>query len=291
MLEFMLADFPLYAFLTTLALLLGACIGSFLNVCIYRIPLEQSVITPGSHCPVCNTPLRWYHNIPIFSYLILRGRCAYCHNPFSARYCLVETLGAILFLLVWLKLDVDGAARPYALVPIADWKLVPVYWLVVMGLILGTFVDFDHMIIPDRVTIGGMLAGVLCSVAVPSLHGQTSHLHGLLTGLLGLAVGFGSLWLVACVGKLVFRKDAMGFGDVKLMGAIGAFFGWQAVLFTIMMSSLLGSIAGVTLIVCGGKQLQSRIPFGPYLALATLLWMLWGSTWWAWYVNFLLQRA
>ncbi len=290
MLEFMMTDPAISAFLAAMALLLGACIGSFLNVCIYRIPIEQSVVVPGSHCPMCNAPIRWHHNIPILSYLLLRGRCASCGGRFSARYCLVEVLGALLFLLVWLKFDIEGLTRPYALTPMTDWKLVPVYWLVVMGLVLGTFVDFDHMIIPDRVSIGGMLTGILFSVAVPSLHGQSSHLDGLLQGALGLAVGFGSLWLVAWVGKLIFRKDAMGFGDVKLMGAIGAYFGWQAVLFAIMVSSLVGSVVGVSLILSGRKQLQSRIPFGPYLALAALLWMLWGSEWWTCYLHFLLRR-
>ncbi len=282
-------DAALYGVLTLFVAFVGACLGSFLNVCIYRIPREESVVIPGSHCPACNTPIHWYHNLPVISYLALRGRCAACGQRFSARYCLVELLTAALFLLVWFKLDLGSGAR-WGLIPVTDWKLMPVYWLVIMGLVLGTFVDFEHMIIPDRVTLGGMLTGVILSAAVPSLHGRETHLAGLVDGLIGCAVGFGSLWIVGEVGRLIFRKEAMGFGDVKLMGAIGAYFGWPAVLFTIMAASLAGSIVGVSLLIGGRKQLQSRIPFGPYLALGALVWMFWGAAWWHWYLDLMLRR-
>ncbi len=284
------ADFPWYLFFTILSVAWGAAIGSFLNVCIYRIPEDISVIKPDSRCPKCEHPIKWRHNIPILSYFLLRGKCAYCGARFSPRYALVELLVAILFLLVWLKFDITMGPRPLGLVPITSIALVPVYCLVVMGLVLGTFVDFDHMIIPDRVTLGGIVCGLIASALVPALHGETSILRSLMWSGIGAAAGWGLLWGVAMLGEFIFKKEAMGFGDVKLMGAIGAFFGWKAILFTVMVSSLAGSVVGISFILLGKKELQSRIPYGPYLSLAALLWMYWGSTWWDLYIGFLAGR-
>jgi leader peptidase (prepilin peptidase)/N-methyltransferase len=261
------------AYLTLLAFFFGACWGSFLNVCIHRIPREESVVTPRSHCPGCGHLIAWYDNIPLLSWLALRARCRSCGTRISARYFLVELLTAVLFLMVWNRYGFD--------------LRTPIYWVVVFGLVLGTFVDLEHMIIPDRCTIGGMILGVAASAAAPVLHDTDSHLRSVVVSLIGLAAGFGSLWLVGQIGRWIFKKDAMGFGDVKLMGAIGAFFGAPAVLFTIMVSALLGSVAGVAMILLGGKEWQSRIPYGPYIAAAALLWMLGGHTWWTNYWTWL----
>ncbi|MBT3192635.1 MAG: prepilin peptidase [Verrucomicrobia bacterium] len=280
-------EFPWYLFFTILSVAWGASLGSFLNVCIYRIPLDLSVVMPGSHCPSCKKPIAWYQNIPIFAYLFLRGKCARCGVRISPRYVLVELLVALLFLLAWLKFDLVTGARPLGLVPITDFWLVPVYWLVVMGLVLGTFVDFEHMIIPDRVTLGGIACGLAASILVPSLHGQSEILPSLIRSAIGAGAGFGLLWGVATLGEFIFKKEAMGFGDVKLMGAIGAFFGWEGILFTVMVSSLAGSIVGISCILMGKKEMGSRLPFGPYLSLAALLWMYWGSEWWGLYVRYL----
>ena len=282
-----LETFPWFLFFTILSVAWGASIGSFLNVCIYRIPLDISVIKPDSHCPACKNPIPWHQNVPIFAYLFLGGKCANCGVRISPRYVLVEVLVAVLFLLAWLKFDLVSGPRPLGLVPITDFKLIPLYWLVIMGLVLGTFVDFEHMIIPDRVTLGGIACGLIASVLVPSLHGQTSALHSLMYGAIGAAAGWGLLWGVAILGEFIFKKEAMGFGDVKLMGAIGAFFGWEAILFTVMVSSLAGSVIGISCIVAGKKEMQSRLPFGPYLSLAALIWMYWGSNWWELYISFL----
>jgi leader peptidase (prepilin peptidase) / N-methyltransferase len=249
----------------------GACIGSFLNVCIYRIPNEQSVVHPRSRCPSCLHPIAWYDNIPIVSYVLLRGACRHCGSTISWRYPLVEALTSLLFFLVWRQYGWD----PRTLV----------FMLFVFGLLLATFVDFDHMIIPDRVSLGGMVIGLAISALLPTLHGETRPLPALIHSATGLAVGFGLLWLVSVLGKLMFKKDAMGFGDVKLLGAIGAFTGWEGVVFTIMISSLLGSVVGLTLIIVGGREWQSRIPYGPYLAIAAILWALWGPHWWGLYVD------
>ncbi len=281
-------DFPWYTFLTVLSVAWGACIGSFLNVCIYRIPLELSVSRPGSHCPACKQPIRWYQNIPVLAYLYLRGKCARCGVRISPRYVLVEMLTALLFLLAWLKFGMEDGQRLLGLAPVTDMVLVPVFWLVIMGLVLGTFVDFEHMIIPDRVTLGGIACGLVASALVPSLHDQASIGGSLLQSGIGAAFGFGVLYGVAVLGEFIFKKEAMGFGDVKLMGAIGAFFGWQAVCFTILFSSLGGTVVGLLLIVSRRKDMQSRIPYGPYIALAALLWMFWGSTWWDLYLSFIM---
>jgi leader peptidase (prepilin peptidase)/N-methyltransferase len=251
----------------------GACLGSFLNVCVHRIPREESVVTPRSHCPHCGQLIPWYDNIPLVSFLVLRARCRHCAGPISARYFSVELLTAVLVLLVWLKYGFDPRT--------------PVYWLLMAGLILGTFVDFEHMIIPDRVTIGGMILGPLFSLLVPVLHGTSDRWQALGSSLVGLGVGFGLLWTVGRLGKMAFKKDAMGFGDVKLLGAVGAFLGWQAVLFVVMVSSLLGSVVGISLILSRRKQWQSRIPYGPYLALAAMLWVLGGADGWYAYLAWL----
>lgn len=278
---------PLAVFFTALSFMWGACVGSFLNVCIHRIPSGLSVVAPRSHCPNCKQKIAWYHNIPLFSYFALRARCAYCGARISPRYVLVEILVAVLFLLVWLKFALTSGPRPWGLAPFDDPLLIPIYWLVVSGLVLGTFVDFEHLIIPDRVTLGGMVAGLVLSAVVPALHSKTGPLQGLIPSLIGAAAGGGLLWSIAVVGKAVFKKEAMGFGDVKLMGAIGAFFGWRAVLFTVMASSLAGSVVGIGLVLARRKELQSRIPYGPYLSLAALIWLLWGPAIWAGYLSLL----
>jgi leader peptidase (prepilin peptidase)/N-methyltransferase len=284
--------FPWRVFYSVLSFAWGTCIGSFLNVCIHRIPRELSVVKPRSFCPGCERTIPWYCNVPILSYVLLRGKCRFCGVRISARYVTVELLVGLLFLLTWLKFDTMPGARPLALAPIEAWPLVPIYWLLVSGLVLGTFVDFEHLIIPDRVTLGGIAAGVVLSAVAPALHGESEMLYGLLWSLTGAALGWGILWLIAIFGRFVFRKEAMGFGDVKLLGAIGAFLGWRAVLFTIVVSSFAGSLVGVTLVVLKLKAMQSRIPYGPYLALAAVIWwMLWGPGLWNAYVNMLAPPA
>jgi len=275
----------LYAYFSALSFAWGACVGSFLNVCIHRIPRDLSVVRPSSRCPHCEKPIKWYNNIPIFSFLLLRAKCADCGGKITPRYAIVETLVAALFLLVWMKLDVLEKAMPLGLAAIRDPWLVPVYWLVLSGLVLGTFVDIEHLIIPDRVTLGGIVAGLILSIAVPSLHGETSVWRSLMASAVGLAAGWGSLWLISMAGKVAFRKEAMGFGDVKLLGAIGAFLGWRAVVFTILVSSLAGSFTGITLVAAGRREMQSRIPYGPFLALAAMVWVLWGPGLWQMYLD------
>lgn len=277
--------------LTVFVFIFGACVGSFLNVCIYRIPRDLSVVKPRSFCPGCRKQIPWYHNIPLLTWVGLKGKSACCGTKISVRYFIVELLVGALFVLAWLKFDPTGGPRPLGLSPVADWRLMPVYWLVFSGLVLGTFVDFEHLIIPDRVTLGGIVAGIALSALVPSLHGETTVLRSLLWSSVGAAIGGGSLWLTAVIGSLIFRKEAMGFGDVKLLGAIGAFLGSRAILFTIVCSSFLGSIVGLSLVALGRKEMQGKIPYGPYLSLAAVLWILWGPVFWQWYLRLLAPSA
>lgn len=172
--------------------------------------------------------------------------------------------------------------------PVYDIAIIPVYWLIISGLILATFVDFEHLIIPDRITIGGIIAGLVISFFLPSLHNETTILKSMTASGLGALVGWAILWGIAILGRLIFRKEAMGFGDVKLLSAIGAFFGIKAVLFTTFISSLVGSIAGITLVIITRRGMQSKIPYGPYIALAAVIWMLWGPSIWQAYINMLL---
>lgn len=260
-----------FAYLSAMSFVLGCCVGSFLNVCVYRIPREESVVTPRSHCPHCGKMIAWHDNIPLLSYLLLRARCRHCGGRISVRYFLIEGLVGVLFLLVWLRYGVDPKT--------------PVYWMIMSGLVLGTFVDIEHMIIPDRVTLGGIAAGLVLSPLIPSLHHATTWKDGLLAAVIGAVAGAGLLWTVGVVGKWVFKKDAMGFGDVKLLGGLGALLGWESVLFTVMVSAVVGSLVGGALVLGGRKEWQSRVPYGPYLGAAAVLWILAGDRWWEAYVG------
>jgi len=269
---------------------LGACIASFLNVCIWRLPREESVVSPPSHCPKCNARIRWYQNIPIVSWCCLRGRCANCHEPISIRYTIVELLGGILFLLAYLQWGLGfflNGPTVLGLVPIRGLWTVPVHWLVFTGLILGSFIDLEHLYLPDRVTIGGMVLGVPLSYLVPELQGEREGLAALCRSLGGLAGGFLFLWGIGALFTKILKKEAMGFGDVKLIGAVGAFFGPVAVLFTIIVSSVVGSAVGVAMLLRGRAKLGAgtQVPYGPFLALGVLVWMFWGPAILRWYLS------
>ena len=283
-------DYYYLAVFAVFSFAMGCCVASFLNVCIWRLPREESVVRPASHCPKCNAPIRWYQNIPIFSWLALRGRCANCREPISARYVIVELLGGILFLLVYFQWAMPfflGAQPPLALVPRSDFLMVPVGWLVIAGLMLGSFIDLDHFYLPDRVTIGGMVLGVPISFLVPELHGAATGLESLCWSVGGMIFGFVFLWTIGWIFSKAMRREAMGFGDVKLLGAVGAFFGPLAVLFTLVASSLVGSLAGGALILRGKARLGgfTAVPFGPFLAVGAIVWMFWGPAVLKWYMN------
>lgn len=264
--------------------------ASFMNVCIWRLPREESVVSPPSHCPKCNARIKWHQNIPIVSWCALRGRCASCKEPISARYAIVELLGGILFLMAYLQWGMPfffGGEPMLGLVKLKSLWAVPAYWLVFTGLILGSFIDLEHYYLPDRVTIGGMILGVPLSVLVPELQGEKEMLPALWWSLGGMAAGFFSLWGLGALFTKVLKKDALGFGDVKLIGAVGAFFGPAAVLFTVIVSSFAGAAAGMAMIVRGRAKLggYTAVPYGPFLAIGAVLWMFWGPEIVDWYLR------
>jgi leader peptidase (prepilin peptidase)/N-methyltransferase len=243
--------------------LFGAIVGSFLNVCIYRIPLGKSIVVPASHCFKCDTPLRWYHNVPILSFLFLRGRCAFCGAPFSWRYPAVEALNGALYCLVFYY---------------ARFSLVTlVLFLFVSALVVVTFIDYDHQIIPDVITLPGIPIGFICSFAIPWVSWQDS--------LIGILVGGGSLFAVALIYELITKKEGMGGGDIKLLAMIGAFCGWRFILPVIFLSSLLGSLIGIPIMLMGKGDSKMAIPFGPFLVTGTLIYLFWGEVLIRWYLN------
>jgi leader peptidase (prepilin peptidase)/N-methyltransferase len=333
----------------------GCIVGSFLNVCIYRMPLELSVVSPPSHCPHCKYAIPFYLNIPLLTWLSLRGRCKNCGAPISPRYFAVELLTGLAFLACWLAFG-----------HVAPWLAV-VYAIFLAGLIAATFIDFEHFIIPDEITLGGAVTGFVISFLLPQLHGAPTHGQGMVRGAVGIAVGGGVVYAVLRLGKLLFGRqklkladetkivftesslclpdqeipyeeifyrksdaivvaartmelvdrgyrdvkvslspaslkigdetinpddvpyleatcseivlprEAMGLGDVKFMAAIGAFIGWQGALFSLMASSLIGSVVGVLLIVLRKREWSSRMPYGPYIALAAVIWIFGGN--------------
>ncbi len=243
--------------------LLGAVIGSFLNVCIYRIPAGESIVSPGSRCPHCGTPILWYQNIPIFSWLVLGGKCASCKGSISIRYPMVEALTGGLFALVFYRFGIQWAT--------------PIYWLFCAALVAITFIDLDHQIIPDVISLPGIPIGFLCSFALPWISWTDS--------LFGILLGGGSLFAVAAGYELLTKKEGMGGGDIKLLGMMGAFLGWQAVLPVIFLSSLIGSLVGVPLMLIKKADGKLAIPFGPFLALGALIYLFWGPELIRWYLS------
>lgn len=264
--------------------MLGTCVASFMNVCIWRIPRGESVSKPASHCPKCNAKIEWYQNIPVLSWLCLRGRCANCKERISARYPLVELLGGALFLASCMKY---ASPETLAMDPASSPWVVPALWLVSAGAILGSFVDIDHRYLPDRVTLGGVAAGFALSCAIPELQHEETTLRAAAMSAAGAAGAAFSLWLVGAACSKIFRREAMGFGDVKLVAAIGAFFGPGGAAFAIVAASLAGSVAGIALILAGRTRLGSfkEIPFGPYLAAGALAWAFWGPKITMWYIG------
>ena len=266
---------------------LGACVASFLNVVAWRLPRGESIVSPPSHCPKCNAPIRWWQNIPILSWLALRGRCANCHEPISPRYIIVELIGGILFLLAFV--DVFGVLVDFfgssVFLGWANWVRLSVLWIWISLMIVGSIIDFEHKLLPDFVTVGGMVLGVVRGIvfclSFENFHPDFLNLRmyvPLMFPISGLAFGFGLLWLVRFLGSKAFKREAMGMGDVFLMGAVGAMFGPVAVLVTLILSSLFGSVVGISAVALSKTRLGrfTEIPYGPYICLGCLVWMFWG---------------
>jgi leader peptidase (prepilin peptidase)/N-methyltransferase len=253
-----------YYFFMTSAFILGAVVGSFLNVCIYRIPAGKSVVSPPSHCPKCENRIRWYQNIPIVSYLALGGKCGFCRVRIPIRYALVEFLSGLLFMAVLFYFALSPATL--------------IYWLFVAALLVITFIDLDHQIIPDVISLPGVVIGFLCSFAIPWLSWSDS--------LLGILLGGGLLLGIAWLYEVLTKREGMGGGDVKLLGMIGAFLGWKAIFPIIFFASLGGTLIGVPLMLLKKQGSRLALPFGPFLALAAVVYLFWGQNIIYWYLSF-----
>ena len=233
----------------------GSVVGSFLNVCIFRIPADKSIILPASHCVNCHHPIKFYDNIPIISYLILRGRCRNCNIKISPVYPAVEFLTATLSVLLFLKY---GLTLQYLLTFIFSSSLVVI-----------TFIDLEHQIIPDIITLPGIPIFFLSAIFVMNVRPLDS--------LLGIVIGGGLFYLIAAGYQLLRKTEGMGGGDIKLMGMLGAFFGWQSLWFILLAGSLLGAIVGISVMIFKGKDMKYAIPFGPFLSISAVAYIFFGK--------------
>ena len=244
-----------------IAIAAGLIIGSFLNVCIVRLPADESIVAPRSHCRSCKEPLAWYDNVPLLGWAALRGRCRHCSAPISLRYPLVEAVTAGLFAVL---VTHGFPARELFL-----------YLALVSALIVITFIDFDHFIIPDAITLPSILVAPAFAFAVGHVSVTDSAL--------GIVVGGGILWSVAALYERIRKQEGMGFGDVKLLAMIGGFQGWVGALFALLVAAVLGSVVGVAVITARRGRLDSAIPFGPFLTGGSLVYLLWGPELIDWY--------
>ena len=238
----------------------GSIIGSFLNVCIYRMPRDESIVSPASRCVSCKRPIPWYDNIPFLSYIFLKGRCRSCKTRITFRYLAVEFITALAFLILFIYF---GPTYKF-------W----IYSLLASGLIVVTFIDLEFQIIPDRISIGGMFLGILISAFVPELHSSSTWKGSLAISLSGALVGAALIYLTGVLGKLAFKKDSMGGGDVKLMAMLGAFLGWKMAILIFFLAPFFGSPAGIYLKFWKKNDI---IPYGPYISIASFVTIIWGQ--------------
>lgn len=266
--------------------LLGLLIGSFLNVCIYRLPIGRSIVFPSSRCTECGTPIAWYDNVPLASFLVLRGKCRSCGRPISWRYPAVELMNALCMLWSFRSFGSGGEA-----------VLVMVFCA---ALIVVTFIDLDHQIIPDAITLPGMLTGLalaplyMSALADPLplylesiVPADSFYARALLNSLIGLVFGAAPLLLIGWAWERIRHVEAMGGGDIKLMGMVGSFLGWKSAFLTIMLGAISGSLAGGALILLKKQSADNVIPFGPFLAGGAAVSLFYGGDILHWYLGLL----
>ncbi len=255
-----------YLILYGIIFIFGSIVGSFLNVCIYRIPRGESIIIPASHCPSCNAPIKIWDNIPILSYVMLGGRCRACKSRISLRYPLVEAMNALLYIALLWRFRIG-------------WHTL-FYFALASALIVITFIDLDFQIIPDGITLPGILIGTIAgSLILPDPFLRWS-LLGYKASVFGALTGFGLFYIVA-----VLSRGGMGGGDIKMMAMVGALMGWKSVLLTTFLGSLLGSVWGISLMVFKGKGRKTKIPFGPFLAAGAIITLFLGQEIFYWYLG------
>lgn len=245
-----------------LPFLFGAVVGSFLNVCIHRIPLGVSIVSPPSSCPMCASRIPFYYNVPILGYIVLGGRCSSCGAPFSARYPAVEALTGLFAAALFLRFGPSVDAL--------------VYFVFISALIVITFIDLDLKIIPDVISLPGIVLGLAASLILADLT--------VVDSAIGVVAGGGLLYLVAFGYHLATGHDGMGGGDIKLLAMIGAFLGWKGVILTVLLSSFAGAAVGGVLMLAFGKGSKYAIPYGPFLALGAVAHLFFGEAMIGWYI-------
>ncbi len=246
----------------------GAVIGSFLNVCIYRLPRSKSIIRPNSFCPACEKSIKFYDNIPIASYIILGGKCRHCGAKISRRYPFVELITAVLFLFFYRRFGLS-------------YELLA-YTIFVSLLITISFIDYDFQIIPDVLSIGGLVAGLLIAFIRPGFR--------FMDGFYGVLTGGGVLFIIAYGYQLIARREGMGGGDIKLLAMIGSFTGFKGVLFSLIGGSIIGSLVGIPLMLMKKENMKYAIPFGPFLSLAALIFLITGDRFMDALLHFIMGR-
>ena len=262
----MLALMP-FAYQQAMVFMMACCMGSFFNVVIHRLPAGESIVRPGSHCPRCSRPIAFYDNIPLLSYLILRGKCRTCQAPISFRYPMVEAATGLLALLLF---------RLYGL----HFQFF-IEFVLVSLLILITFIDLDTYTIPNVLSLSGIGAGLAFSFFSIRVTWWDA--------LLGLALGGGFLYLIAIVYEYLRHQEGLGMGDVKLLGMIGTFVGWPGVVFTVFAASVVGTMVGVTVMWRSRKGLGTMLPFGPFLSFGAVCYLFWGEAFFRWYLGMFLE--
>lgn len=240
-----------------LMVILGLVFGSFVNVVIYRLPKGKSIVSPGSRCPRCDKDISWYDNIPLVSFLLLKGRCRYCKVKISSRYFVVELITGLIFLALYMKFGLTAN--------------LPIYILFFLSLLIMSFIDIDTYLISDVIVLPCIVLGVILSSAFPGMHYNLTKMGSFIYSIVGMLVGGGILVFLAIIGKLLFKKEAMGGGDIKLLAMIGAFLGWKCVFISIFFASLLGTVISFILIGLKKKKIDDYVPFGPYLGLGAVV--------------------
>jgi leader peptidase (prepilin peptidase)/N-methyltransferase len=254
-----------YTIILVFTFLIGISLGSFMNVCIYRLPAGKSIVWPPSSCPKCGERVKFYDNIPVLSYILLRGKCRACRGTISWQYPLVELAIGLLSLTMFIRY---GLTYQYFL-----------YLLFACGLFVISLIDLHHQIIPDAISLPGIPAGLAASFVIPDITWLDS--------IIGILAGGGSLYLVARVYEWLRGHEGMGGGDIKLLAMIGAWMGWRALPLIVLISSVVGTLAALIFLIYSGKGFRTRIPFGPFLSLGAVIHLFFGNELTRWYVGLL----
>ena len=247
-----------------LIFILGLIVGSFSNVCIYRIPRNESIIYPASHCPKCRSNITPKDNIPLLSYILLKGRCRNCKSKISIQYPIVELLTGLIYLIVYLIYGLSVQTL--------------IYIVLSSALIIIAFIDLNEQIVPDVISLPGIVVGFIISFFVSYI--------SFINSALGVLVGGGIILIIGLAGSVIFKKEAMGGGDIKLAAMIGAFLGWRYIVISLFLGFFLGALAGIILILSKIKSREDTVPFGPFIVLGSFITLLWGEKIISWYLGF-----